>query len=98
MSLRSLLLAEIPPDAAEAAWLDGLPAGTVLTASALRSFRWPIDPYDSRHWLQVSCSTQFGDEAFRAWLRRLPDEGVLIDPADPRLQRMAGPGPKSATP
>ena len=54
MSLRSLLLAEIPPDAAEAAWLDGLPAGTVLTASALRSFRWPIDPYDSRHWLQVS--------------------------------------------
>jgi len=95
--LRRLVDPAVRPSLSEDAWLDDLPAGTVIPAAALARFRWPVDPYDNGSWLFVSCTTRFGDEEFRRWVLQLPEEGVLIDPSDERLQHLLRNARKTAT-
>ena len=90
LALRHLVDPSALPSATEIEWLDRLPVGTVLSATALARFRWPVDPYDPHHWLVVGCSSDLDDEAYRTWLTQLPDEGVLLDPSDHRVRRLAG--------
>lgn len=98
IGLRPLVVPGAPVCEEESDWLDRLPVGTVLPARALARFRWPIDPLDNQHWLLVSCSTALDDEGYRRWLLALPEEGILVDPSDPRLRALLARTGKTATP
>lgn len=86
LSLRSLVDPCACPCGKESEWLNALPPGTLLPAGSLARFRWPVDPFDNRYWLFVSCSTSVDVEGYLRWLLALPDEGVLVDPSDQRLR------------
>lgn len=70
-------------------WLERLPVGSRVSIEALREFKWPIDPIDSSRWLRVGCVQSFGQEEILEWMRALPREGVIVDQADPRLEKLA---------
>lgn len=95
--LRGLINSPVQATESEDRWLDRLPVGTLLSAVALSRFQWPVDPYDNRAWLVVGCAPGLDDEGYRAWLTGLPNEGVLIDPSDDRLQRLLAANRKSAS-